>query len=113
MTIEELNYKLTGIKNPRYLTSDQKLVIEHCLVIINEIEQNSHKHSVMQGLLSDCCQSAVITTEIHTCEKCACSCSPTVASSAVGSQTKCGGIEVCEDCPYKMHPCPEGCSKKV
>jgi hypothetical protein len=39
--------------------------------------------------------------------------SPTVASSAVGSQTKCGGIEVCEDCPYKMHPCPEGCSKKV
>jgi hypothetical protein len=36
-----------------------------------------------------------------------------VASSAVGSQTKCGGIEVCEDCPYKMHPCPEGCSKKV
>jgi hypothetical protein len=24
-----------------------------------------------------------------------------------------GGIEVCEDCPYKMHPCPEGCSKKV
>ena len=52
MTIEELNYKLTGIENPRYLTSDQKLVIEHCLVIINEIEQNSHKHVVMQGLPS-------------------------------------------------------------
>lgn len=22
-------------------------------------------------------------------------------------------ILVCEDCPYKYHPCPEGCSKKV
>ena len=36
-----------------------------------------------------------------------------VASSAVGSLTKCGGIAVCEDCPYTTHPCQEGCSKKV
>lgn len=22
-------------------------------------------------------------------------------------------IEVCEDCPYNTHPCPEGCSKRA
>lgn len=22
-------------------------------------------------------------------------------------------IEICEDCPYKIHPCPEGCSKTM
>ena len=60
MTIEELNYKLTGIENPRYLTSDQKMVIEHCLVIINEIEQNSHKHSVMQTSGADVSEVATV-----------------------------------------------------
>ena len=36
------------------------------------------QHVVMQGLLSDCCQAPVTTTEIHYCKECECSCSPTV-----------------------------------
>ena len=59
MTIQELNYKLTGIENPRYLTNDQKMVIEHCLVIINEIEQ-SHKHGVMQAEASGGAEGAAV-----------------------------------------------------
>ena len=66
-------------------TGTAKAVFE--LISFYRKNSQSHKHVVMQGLLSDCCQAAVITTEIHTCEKCTCSCSPTVASSAVGSQT--------------------------
>jgi hypothetical protein len=69
-------------------TQDKKLLTE-------ALNQALHLHGVMQAEVSDVSEGAA------------------VASSAVGSQTKCGGIEVCEDCPYKMHPCPEGCSKKV
>ena len=59
MTIQELNYKLTGIENPRYLTNDQKMVIEDCLIITNEIEQ-SHKHIVMQAQWSDGAKGAAV-----------------------------------------------------
>ena len=59
MTIQELNYKLTGIENPRYLTNDQKMVIEDSLIIINEIEQ-SHKHIVMQAQWSDGAKGAAV-----------------------------------------------------
>jgi hypothetical protein len=40
--------------------------------------------SVVRGLQSDCCGAKVETTEIHICQECSCSCSPTVADSAAG-----------------------------
>jgi hypothetical protein len=73
------------------LTKNQIEILHFAFHELKQLQQ----YSVMQAEGSDVSEGAA------------------VASSAVGSQTKCGGIEVCEDCPYKMHPCPEGCSKKV
>lgn len=75
--------------------NELRTAIDSLLVAYDQAFLALRKHIVMQAEGSDVSEGAA------------------VASSAVGSQTKCGGIEVCEDCPYKMHPCPEGCSKKV
>lgn len=48
------------------------------------------QHSVMQGLLSDCCQAAITTTEIHYCKECECSCSPTVGQRSVDTGVSAG-----------------------
>jgi hypothetical protein len=47
----------------------------------HDIKQKLQQHGVMQGLLSDCCQAKITTTEIHYCEECECSCSPTVGKA--------------------------------
>ena len=75
--------------------NELRTAIDSLLIAYDQAFLALRKHSVMQAEGSDGVSGAA------------------VASGAVGSQTKCGGIEVCEDCPYKMHPCPEGCSKKV
>ena len=78
---------------------------------IEDALSHLHKQVVMQGLLSDCCQAAITTTEIHYCKECECSCSPTVGQrsgdtvaerrdfycwSQNNGSSKC--VEVCETC---------------
>lgn len=53
MTIEKLNYLLTGTEQPRGVTEREKTIIAECAKIITDIEQNSHKHGVMQAEGSD------------------------------------------------------------
>lgn len=90
--------------------------IEYLAYLVKEhVNEQLQQHSVMQGLLSDCCQAAVITTEIHTCENCVCSCSPTVGQRSVDTNAEarvnCAegkhfwsmnkGIQVCLFCPAR------------
>lgn len=62
----------------RYITLMNLLRSDDYIFSTEAENQALQQHSVMQGLLSDCCQAKITTTEIHYCEECDCSCSPTV-----------------------------------
>jgi hypothetical protein len=92
MTIDRLNYLLTGTEQPRGVTEREKTIIKECAKIITDIEQ-LHKPVVMRPALESVSEGELLGNEAVakgvSVEMCSC--------GAIGVTTR-HGIDQCEEC---------------